>query len=534
VGVQWYPLTLLSHLTDVTLFGLQPAGHHATSVVLHALNSVILFLALRALSKDAWPSAIVAALFAVHPLRVESVAWISERKDVLSGLFWMLGLWAWAGYARTRAVGRYLLTLILFACGLMSKPMVVTFPCVLLLLDWWPLARVDLANPPQGRRIATLILEKLPFFALAVAAGVATLVTQAAGGAMATMGAMPLHVRILNSLGAYGVYAWQTIVPSGLTIAYPVPTGGELWARAAGGTALILMWLTAGYLLRGTRSYVLVGGLWYLGVLAPVIGLLQVGAQAHADRYTYLSQVGLLIAAVWTVWSLTSPVAWARQAMLGAVVAACVVFSALTWIQIGHWRTSLTLFGNALAVTEDNSRAQLGYGRALLHAGRAQESVPYLQEAIRLEPGLKHPRHNLALAWLALGDSEAALDEANRGLDLDPDYPGLLAAAGTAALNLGRASEASERFSRLVDLKPEDGGAWVNLGIAQGQLGSLRQSEESFNRALAIDSRDAEALYNLGVLYARGGDESRGKDYMRRALEANPGHRLAAEALQAP
>ncbi len=533
VGVQWYPLTLMSHLFDVSLFGLDPAGHHATSVALHALNAGLLFMALRALTGHAWPSAIVAALFAVHPLRVESVAWIAERKDVLSGLFWMLGLWAYAGYGRAPRVGGYLLVLLVFACGLMSKPMVVTFPCVLLLLDYWPLQRMTVGPGQRIRRVGFLVAEKLPLFALAAAAGVATVLTQSAGGAMASWDASPLWTRILNALGAYAVYVWQTVWPANLAVTYPMPPAGLLETRALAGLLLIAGCSGLAWYARAARPYLLVGGLWYLGTLVPVIGLVQVGAQSHADRYTYLPQIGLFVALVWLARDISSRKPALQRLAAGTAGVVMVAYGAITAIQIGSWETSETLFARALAVTTENARAENGYGRALLDSGHAAESVPYMSEATRIEPGFVYGWRDLARAQLEAGDAAAALETADASLIRFPENAGLLSVSGRAALSLGFPDHAVGRFEQFVALEPESVAGWVNLGIGYGQLGKWEAARRSLDRAVSLDRSNVDALYNLGALHLAVGEREPARERFREVLRLNPEYVAAREQLAA-
>jgi tetratricopeptide (TPR) repeat protein len=529
VSAQWYPLTLLSHLLDVSLFGLNPAGHHATSVLIHSVNAGLLYLALGRLTGQRGAAMAVSLLFALHPLRVESVAWISERKDVLSGFFWMLALLAYARYARRPSAGRYAPLFIAAAAGLLCKPMAVTLPFVLLLLDGWPLGRFS--GPERRRRAAFLLAEKIPLFGLSLAATVVTLSTQSVGGAVAGLGAVPFQVRILNAIGAYWVYVAQTLVPIRLAVFYPMPELAGLYLNAGAGFALLTGVSVVAYGLRRRVPAVGVGWLWFVGTLAPVIGIVQVGAQAHADRYTYLPQVGLLMALVWSVREL--PALEGRRIGVGAAAVACAALAGLTWVQLGYWRSSETLFGHALRVTTRNARAHDYYGQALLAAGDPAGAMPHFEASIRLEAGNPQPRHNLAAALAESGNEEAAVALAKETLALFPEHVGSLFFLGSAALGKGRVEEAAGYLERAVALAPARADARVNLGICYARLGRAREAEAEFLAAVRADPQYAPGYSNLGVLALEGGDREAARVFFTRALSARPDYAPARAALEA-
>jgi hypothetical protein len=356
-GGSWHPLTWLSHMLDVELFGLAPAGHHATSVLLHAAVAAVVFLALRALSGALWPSLLAAALFALHPLRAESVAWVAERKDVLAGLGFALALLAYAGYARRPSAGRLAGVALAMAAGLLAKPSVVTLPFVLLLLDVWPLRRLELfAAPFAWRQLAALLVEKLPLFALSAAASALSLVAQSTIGAVVGLEAAPVAMRLANTLFAYAAYVRMSVWPTRLAFFYPYPK--ELpWAELAGAAALLLA-LTALVLVQlRRRPWLAVGWFWFLGVLVPMIGLVQVGAQALADRYSYLPSIGLCVAFAWSVCEAAGRWPRARPALALASALLVLASATATWRQVGTWRDDRTLCVHALAVTRDNFKA---------------------------------------------------------------------------------------------------------------------------------------------------------------------------------
>lgn len=535
VGIQWYPLTVLSHLVDVSLYGLDPAGHHATSVALHALTAGTLYLALVRLTGLTGRSACVALLFALHPLRAESVVWVAERKDVLSGLFWMLTLLAYAGYTRSPGAGRYALVLIAFACGLMSKPMVVTLPCVLLLLDWWPLRRIPDNEGAWGRRSIALIAEKLPLFALAGVAAGMTLYSQSIGGAVSSIESHSILQRVLTALGGYWMYARQLVFPAGLSVFYPMPDERTLYARAALGLALIFTLSLLVWRLRVRQPAALVGWLWFLGVLVPVIGFVQVGAQAHADRYTYLPHVGLLIAAVWLAAGRLERLPAKVPMGLAAVV--CAVLMAMTWRQTGYWRSSEALFARAIAATNTNARAHDYYGLALLDQGRYAEAIPQFEEAIRLEGASPQQRYNLATAFEKSGDRQKATALMRETVKEFPEDHATLLWLGMDALNAGRPQEAAELLVRAAQARPDRPEIRVNLGIALGQLGRRAEAEAEFDAALRANPWYAPAYANLGVLLVDAGDVAGAREMFTRALALDPSNeatRAAIASLDAP
>jgi len=353
-GGPWHPLTWLSHMLDVELFGLDPAGHHATNVAIHALTTALLFLALRALSGATWASVFAAALFALHPLRAESVAWVAERKDVIAGLGFAAALLAYAGYAKRGGALRMAAVAAAMAFGLMGKPSIVTLPCVLLLLDVWPLRRLDLFEAPfPWRRLVALAAEKLPLFALSAGASVLSVVTQGAGGGVASIEEAPLAVRLANTLLAYVAYLRKTLWPVDLAVFYPYPTEFP-WLRvgAAGALLAALTALALAQLRR--RPWLAVGWLWFLGVLVPMVGLVQVGGQALADRYSYLPAIGLSLIAAAGAAELAERRPRARSGVAAACALLVAASAGATWRQVGIWRDNRTLYGHAVAVTRDN------------------------------------------------------------------------------------------------------------------------------------------------------------------------------------
>lgn len=469
----WHPLTWLSLQLDAQLFGVKHAwGFHLTNLLLHAANVVTLYAALRVMTGAVWRSVLVAALFAVHPLRVESVAWVSERKDVLSALFWMLTLLAYAGYARRPSVVRYGTVVLLFALGLTAKPMLVTLPFVLLLLDYWPLRRCAFwgrERPPTfaPTSLLRLIVEKIPLLILSAGCSAATVAAQQE--IVQKVEHFPLDLRVENALTVYVRYVTKLLWPTDLAFHYPHP-GDQLIAWQATAAGLILAAITIMALVTARRwPYLVVGWLWYLGTLVPVIGLVQVGQQAMADRYTYLPTIGLGIA---LIWGLADAVArWRIYPALSAAAAAVVLAGcvALTRVQVGHWREDLTLWEHTLHVTSENSVAHYELGFALAQAGRLDEAIAQYRAALALQPEYGAVYVYLGIALARRGDPEGAIQELREALRL----------------------------------QPENAMAYNNLGLVLSSQGKTDAAIECFAHAVRIDPGYEVARHNLAALRAR-------------------------------
>ncbi|HYW47250.1 MAG TPA: tetratricopeptide repeat protein [Bryobacteraceae bacterium] len=518
-AANWFPLTRLSHMLDVQLFGLQGGWHHLVNALIHACAVLLLFAFWNAATGARWPAAFVALLFAIHPLHVESVAWVSERKDVLCAFFWFLALWA---YVR----GRWPLLIAAFCLGLMSKPMIVTLPFVLLLLDVWPLRR--------GIRIR----EKLPLFALAAAAAIVTWAVQAASGAVKPAGA----VAIANALVSYGSYLAGTFWPSRLAVFYPYPDSLPAWQPAV--SALVLAGITVAALwMRRSRPYLLVGWLWFLGTLVPVIGLVQVGAQARADRYMYVPMVGVTVMIAWGAADLLRGRRRAQAALASVALVAC---AGAAWAQAGYWQNSETLFAHAIQVTAGNYIAEHNLGTYLMQApGRLEEAIPHLQEAARLRPesGQVHSDLGSALARIPgrLPDAIAELQMATRLLPDSAIPHNNLAGALTEA---GRFSEAIAEYQAALRIDPGYEDARRNLPRAQAQMryaaglelahaGNPLKAVAEFEEAVRIRPDFAEAHNNLGVVLSQmPGRQSDAIAHFREAVRIRPDYDDARYNLQ--
>ncbi len=517
-GSTWHPLTTVSHMADAEIHGLDPGGHHLSNVLLHAAAAIVLFLVLRGMTGALWRSAFVALIFAVHPLRVESVAWISERKDVLSGLLFFLTLGAWARYVADARVGRYLVALGCFALALMAKPMVVTLPCVLLLLDVWPLKRLGEGDAPW-RHLRARLVEKIPFFVLSAASGVITLSTQT--GAMTSTEALPFSDRLGNALVSYVVYVRQLFWPLDLAVFYPHPKDGLSW-WAVGLAAVALAAVTAAaVVLRRRMPFLLVGWLWYLVMLLPVIGLVQVGIQAHADRYTYLPHVGLLLMLVWgaaEAWPRRLDRRWLAAAAGGAVL----VLVGLARAQTASWHDSESLWRMTLARTTDNSVAHCQLGVVLGRTGRTSEAEEHFRRAIAIRPDYATARYNLGNILARRGDFGPAIEQYRRAVQIKPDYAYAHYNLGSALRSQGRLTDAVAAFRQALEIDPHSLEARLNLAATLADTGELAAAADEYRLALR-DQPGSAAIHNdLGLVLARRGDLDGAIEHFRRSLEIEP------------
>jgi protein O-mannosyl-transferase len=505
-SLNWHPLTTISHMLDCQLYGLKAGWHHFTNVLLHTLAAMLLFLALQRMTGAVWRSAFVAAVFAIHPLRVESVAWVAERKDVLSGVFFMLTLLAYVNYVRLPRVRAYLVVVFLFACGLMSKPMLVTLPFVLLLLDCWPLNRI---KGQLWKRVG----EKIPLIALSLVSSVITFLVQK--GAVGQTEELPIFERINNAVVSYVLYIWQILWPVNLAVFYPHPENRlPLWEIVC--CLFVLMCITvAAIALRTRRPYLLTGWLWYLGMLVPVIGLVQVGWQGRADRYTYLPQIGLYIAATWVVADLTVLYRYRRATLSTAAILVIGALTLCAWVQTSYWRDSETLFRHALAVTINNDVAENNLGIVFLRQGKVDEAISLLQAAVDLRPDNSPAHENLAKALLQKGQVPDALIHYRKLLQLQPDNIEVHNIIGTVLIQQDRVAEGVEEWEKLLAIQPDNGNAMSNLAwvFATSPDQSLRDGPKAVRlaeQALRISGGRIPILFRtLAAAYAESGEFSK-------------------------
>ena len=527
----WHPLTWLSHMIDCQLWGLNPGMHHLVNLVIHAINVVLVFLVFQQMTGATWASAFVAALFGWHPLHVESVAWISERKDVLSTFFWFLTLWAYVWYVRRPGVLRYILVTVFLALGLMAKPMLVTLPFVLLLVDYWPLRRqAAITDGVPMRSWPGLVLEKIPLFVLVAASCIVTFIVQRQSGAVKAFEVLPLQARLPNALIAYVTYLLKGFWPADLSILYPLPRAFPWWEAVSAATVLIAISVVA-IIQRKHNPWLPVGWFWYLGTLVPVIGIVQVGDQFIADRYTYVPAIGIFVILAFGAQSMALSLPFGRPLVFtgGALIlAGCL---ATTAMQVSYWKSSVTLFTRSLQVAQTPSLhnnlgvvleregkwnqavthyrealrlnpahpdAYNNLGVVLIKQERLKEAISYLRRAVRLTPGFAKAHNNLGKALQDLGRVDEAIGSYQKAVQLRPDFAEALNNLGTAFEKKGRLDEAVAAYQEALRFKPDYAFAHNNIGCAFQQQGHLSQAILSYREALRLDPNYPEAHANLG------------------------------------
>ncbi len=556
----WHPLTWLSHMLDCQIYGLNPGGHHFTSVFFHILNSILLFLIFKRMTGAFWESAFVAAFFALHPLHVESVAWAAERKDVLSTFFWMLTMGAYILYVENPGIKKHLLTVLLFALGLMAKPMLITLPFVLLLLDYWPLGRFEIKNldTTQGseenllkntkskkrksrKRLARnvaqakkttgfnyqwslalpLVWEKIPLFVLAAVSSIVTFFVQQSGGAVSSLDVLPLFIRISNALVSYISYIVKMILPYNLAVLYPHPKDFSMWQVA--GACLLLAFIS--FMAVKTfkrRPYFLVGWLWYLGTLVLVIGLVQVGAQSMADRYTYIPLTGIFIIIAWGVSDLIAGWRYKKEglaAVSGIIISTLMV---ITWFQLRHWTNGITLFSHAINVTENNSIAHNNLGNALKNQGKISEAIKHYTEALRIKPRRAKVHSNLGNALADQGKTSEAIRHYYEALRIKPNYVLAHNNLGNVFASQSKLSEAIKHYIEALRIKPDFAKAHNNLGNALAGQNRISEAIKHYIEALRIEPDNAETQSNLKKVSALLKEIDEAVKRLQELLEVNP------------
>ena len=499
----WHPLTWLSHMLDCELYGLNPMGHHWTNLQIHIVNTVLLFILLNWMTGAVWPSGFVAALFALHPLHVESVAWVAERKDVLCAFFWILSMLAYVKYTRNQSKMSYLLIVVLFAFGLMSKPMIVTLPFVLLLLDFWPLERLKYYLPNQSSNLFSLIWEKIPLFVLSAASSIATFFVQQHGGTVASIESLSLKARVANTIVSYTNYIGKMIWPLNLAVLYPFREWHPGQVMMSGLLILVLSILAV----QAWRKfpYLTLGWLWYLGTLVPVIGLVQVGAQSMADRYTYIPLIGLFIIIAWGMRDITTK--WQGQRILLPIFSgiALVFFIICTWFQVYYWQDGITLFKHAVKVTHNNSIVHCNLAHALDRHGKQDEALVHYFKALQINPKYTEAHNNIG--------NILARQENDKG--------------------------AFYHYQEALRINPKHAGAYYNLGKIYANRGEFENALLYYKKTLQVSPNMREALYNLSWIYATNQNEKfrSGKQAVKLAEKLcrlqNYKHPLSLDALAA-
>jgi cytochrome c-type biogenesis protein CcmH/NrfG len=520
-SANWHPLTWLSHMFDCQFFDKNPGRMHLVNLFLHLANTLLLFTVFRKMTGKLWQSAFVAAAFALHPMHVESVAWISERKDVLSTLFWLLTMYAYVRYveigadfqpAQTRpGLSRtklrkwfsYVAALVFFALGLMSKSMLVTLPFVLLLLDYWPLNKIR--NPLS--KIRNLLLEKIPFFVLAGLSCVITFLAQRSGSAIAGAGILSLIDRIANAFLSYARYLGKLFVPKNLAVFYPFDSSAiQTWQVVMCVLLLIVITILVIYFGRN-RKYLPVGWFWYVGTLVPVIGFVQVGAQAYADRYTYIPYTGLFIMLAWDLPEILTKWQYRKFALNISTALVLAVLGMVSYRQVGYWKNNYTLFLHAVEATNDNAVAYNNLGNACLEFGRYQDAVESLKQALKIKPGFVNAYLGLGMAYVNLGKYQDAIEAYQQVIKIRPDLMEAYLNLGAVYRNVGRWQEAIETYREALRIKPDFAEAYFNLGNACLDLDQYKEAIDAFRQAIRIKPYYVDAHFNLGIAYLAAGDK---------------------------
>jgi tetratricopeptide (TPR) repeat protein len=527
-----HPVTWIAHQLDYQVFGAWAGGHHLMNLAIHVANTLLLFLLFWRLTPHLWPCAFVAILFSIHPLHVESVAWIAERKDVLSGLFFLLTLHAYAAFATTRQVRHYVVALCLFVLGILSKPMLVTVPFVLLLFDYWPLGRMtfhrserDAASQPG---VGRLILEKIPFALVAGAWSILTFLLQKEAG---VVGQQELPLRIGNAIVSYATYLWNTFWPLDLAVFYPYPAALR-WETVLVAAAFLTLVSVLCIIRRKNSPYLLAGWFWYLGMLAPVIGVIQAGAQAHADRYTYLPQIGIWFGLSWEIAALTK--SWSIRRQLLSVTAAIVIALLMvrTWNQTAVWRDSESLWTNALAVSSDSLVVHYNLGHVVGQKGRYDEAIHHFTEALRIQPDYFDALLNLGITLYDQGKAAEAIRYFHQALEVKPDSAKAHMQLALALVKQRKGDEALQEFYKAQELDPNQPLIRVNLGLMLAHAGKLSEAAAQLTEALRLDPNSAEAHNNLGLVFLMTGQPEKSLPHFLTALDLKPSFTVARDNLR--
>ena len=532
-AANWHPLTWISHMIDCQLFGMSAGGHLLVNALIHVANTLLLFWFLLRTTHAHWPSALVAALFALHPLHVESVAWASERKDTLSTFFGLLSLIVYVRCAEAPSISRYAWVAITLALGLLAKPMLVTWPFVMLLLDYWPLGRWQSAkSKAQIGQLGKLILEKIPLFILVATSAVTTLIAQSRGGAVRTLVHEPVALRLSNALVSYAKYLLLTFWPNDLAVYYPLaPTDIPAWQIV--GAAVLLIGITAFcFFRRKSAAYLIVGWLWFVGTLVPVIGLVQVGGQTMADRYFYIPSIGLFIAIVFGLADMAKTWRIAPSLSAGIAGAVLLVFASLTNAQIQCWRDSFTLFEHTLAVTPPNLHIEYNLGMALGASGRYDEAAGHFEKALQIDPHFYDGLVGMGVSRTLQGRMPEAVEYFQDAIRSQPDAPKAHAQLAQALWKQNRDEAALEEMQRALQFAPKDADIRADYGLALELVGRTPEAIEQLHEALTLNPNNAEAHANLGSALLASGKARESIPEFEVALRLKPELKSAADNLR--
>jgi tetratricopeptide (TPR) repeat protein len=526
-AVNWHPLTWLSHSLDWQLFGNNSGAHHLTNLFFHIVNTLLLFVVLKQMTSALWQSAFVAALFALHPLHVESVAWISERKDVLSAFFLFLTIWAYLRYVRQSKIRRYLLIVLFFTLGLMSKAMLVTLPFVLLLLDYWPLERFG------KQKISCLILEKVPLFVLSAASSVITFLAQRTGGAVAQVAELGIKFRIYNAINSYVKYIEKMFWPSRLAVFYPHP-GENISLFFTVISAVILLIITIiVFAFAKKRRYLFTGWFWYLGTLIPVIGIVQVGSQALADRYTYITLTGLFIIIAWGLPELLEKWRYRKIILRPVAYMVLAVLAVSTYFQTKLWEDDITLYQHTLNVTENNYSIHTFIAKSFVEHGRIDEAVLHNFQALRIKPDYADALNSLGVAYYKTARLDEAIDCYNKAVKINPRQKEVYSNLGMALAAKGEFDKAILLYNKALQIDPDSFNTRLNLGAALTSSGKLEQAAQEYQKILSIQPRNAVSHNDFGVVLFRQGELDEAIVHFRQAVKINPQYSDARNNLNA-
>src|SRR5208283_3372706 len=530
----WHPLTWLSIMLEWRLFGTNASFYHLVSLLLHIGAALFLFLFLNKATKRFWPSAFVAALFALHPLRVESVAWASELKDVLSMFFGMATLYAYAQYVEKSRLSKYFICLILFTLSIMSKPTLLTLPCVLLLLDYWPFERwrkpftpvnistieekIDAPAKSRAQVIVHLLWEKAPFFLISMLFGIMLIGQLQADNYIVSLQQLSFSDRFMNTIVSYVSYLGKTFWPADLAIIYPYAHSFQQWQVTGAASVLVAISVAVVFLVKKT-PFLAVGWFWYLGALFPVSGLMQAGAQAMADRYTYFPFIGIAIMAAWGIPLLIKPEDTRKKILFPAAIAALSIMAVFTWQQCGYWKNSIELSKHTLQVTKDNFVAHDSFASALVKKGKIEEAIEHYNKAIYLAPEYDNAYKNRGIAYTKLGRYQLAIKDYNKAIYLKPDNADVYYNRGAIYIKLGQYQMAIEDYNKAIRLKPDDADAYNNRGTIYTKFGQYQMAIEDFNNAIRLKPDDADTYFNRGFVYFNQGNNISGCEDAKKACD---------------
>ena len=538
-SANWHPLTWLSHMLDCEFYGLNPTGHHWTNVEFHIANTLLLFFIFQYMTGAIWKSSFIAALFALHPLHVESVAWVAERKDVISTFFWFLTILAYLRYIEKKVLVRYFIVLFFFILGLMSKPMLVTLPFVLLLLDFWPLKRFQIKKGLQSDRVTffgfqgflRLFLEKIPLFILVVISCCLTFLAQKKSYAVKSLGSLPLIDRISNALVSYVTYALKMIWPSKLAVFYPHP-GNTLPAwQIIGAALLIAAAIFSSIHTLKKYPYIIIGLFWYLGTLVPVIGLVQVGDQAMADRYTYIPLIGLFIIVSWGGFDLLRKWHYHKIIPILSAISVICVLAVCTFLQLAYWQNGITLFEHAIKVTSKNSVAHNNLGVLLSKEEKFDEAVYHFDEALKIKPNDSRTLYNKGCALREKGDFDKAAFFFKESLKINKDYAEAHNELAYILFVQGKPDEAILHCRNALKIKPDFTEAYNNLGNVLCFQGEIDKAVSLYKVALSLEPENVDIHYNIGISYKKQGKLKKAMTHLAKAIKIDPDDAKAYNAI---